>query len=332
MAQHVIPAAQLVPKYRSIKRTVSKVPGPKETIKFMLNTQEFVYTMDMFRDILHLPVETPDNLFVAPVNIETIEDFMNKVGYQGVIDKVSALHKESSSTMADSVQEIPQTIEEDYHSIKDDITLVSVYTTSDVCVRGILIPNEFLTKEICATNDFKEYVTVFMNGRKRKQSARESNSPHKLLRITIRQQKVVERDHDDDDSKDRLEPGSHKYNPIHVDDDDKDDEKIEKEAGGKMSSLENRTKETHTTNPTPPRSSRTILSSDKNITQELTDTIPLPTTTTSQTSHSKRGISSKYSHLPGALRKMCRHQGDDDIKSHHDDHQEDNAPPEGRKE
>ncbi|GKC30615.1 retrovirus-related pol polyprotein from transposon TNT 1-94 [Tanacetum coccineum] len=56
-----------------------KVPGPEETIKFMLNTQQFVYTVDMFRDILQLLVETPENPFVAPVNIESIEAFMNKV-------------------------------------------------------------------------------------------------------------------------------------------------------------------------------------------------------------------------------------------------------------
>ncbi|GJZ12103.1 hypothetical protein Tco_0546862 [Tanacetum coccineum] len=41
----------------------------------------------MFRDTLHLPVETLDNPFVAQVNIEIIESFMNRVGYQGVVDK-----------------------------------------------------------------------------------------------------------------------------------------------------------------------------------------------------------------------------------------------------
>ncbi|GKA89712.1 hypothetical protein Tco_0811524 [Tanacetum coccineum] len=46
----------------------------------------------MFRATLKLPVETPDNLFVAPVTIEIIESFMNRVGYQGVIDKVSAFY------------------------------------------------------------------------------------------------------------------------------------------------------------------------------------------------------------------------------------------------
>ncbi|GJQ89234.1 hypothetical protein Tco_0000373 [Tanacetum coccineum] len=55
---------------------------------------------------------------------------------------------------------IPQRIEEDYHSIKDDILLVSVYTTRNVHIRGMLIPDTFLTEEIRATNDFKEYETV----------------------------------------------------------------------------------------------------------------------------------------------------------------------------
>ncbi|GKF26194.1 hypothetical protein Tco_0082088, partial [Tanacetum coccineum] len=48
---------------------------------------------------------------------------------------------------------IPQRIEEDYHSIKDDIPLVSVYTTRNVLVRGKLIPDAFLTEEIRATDD-----------------------------------------------------------------------------------------------------------------------------------------------------------------------------------
>ncbi|GKG27968.1 hypothetical protein Tco_0406295, partial [Tanacetum coccineum] len=58
---------------------------------------------------------------------------------------------------------IPQRIDEDYHSIKDDTLMVSVYTTGNVLIRGMLILDAFLTEEIHATNDFKEYETVFMN-------------------------------------------------------------------------------------------------------------------------------------------------------------------------
>ncbi|GJX71238.1 hypothetical protein Tco_0308409 [Tanacetum coccineum] len=92
------------------------------------------------------------------------------------------------------------------------------------------------------------------------------------LKITIRQLKVVEGEKDDDDSADRLEPGSHKDNPKHVDNDDNDEEKVDEGEGGEMGSLETRTEEMQTPIPKPPRSPRIILSSDKNITQELTDT------------------------------------------------------------
>ncbi|GJY52484.1 hypothetical protein Tco_0443331 [Tanacetum coccineum] len=121
MAQHVIPAAQLVPQYKPIGRCnnyvvlqsipfspeckivglilldhclshtltatadipavylqqfwhmVIKVPDTEDTIKFMLDTQQFTYSLDMFRDTLHLLVETPENPFVAPANIHNIE-------------------------------------------------------------------------------------------------------------------------------------------------------------------------------------------------------------------------------------------------------------------
>ncbi|GJW96958.1 hypothetical protein Tco_0178766 [Tanacetum coccineum] len=110
---------------------------------------------------------------------------------------------------------------------------------------------------------------------------------------------VVKSEKDDDDSEDRLEPGSRRENLEYVDDDDDDDEeKVDEEKDVNKGSLETRTGEMQTLIPTPLRSLRINLSSDKNITQELTDIVPLPTETTSKTSHSKRRISSKYSHIP----------------------------------
>ncbi|GJW98582.1 retrovirus-related pol polyprotein from transposon TNT 1-94 [Tanacetum coccineum] len=53
-------------------------------------------------------------------------------------------------------------VDEDSHFIKDDTPLVSVYTTRNVLVRGMLILNAFLTKEIHAIDDFKEYEMVFV--------------------------------------------------------------------------------------------------------------------------------------------------------------------------
>ncbi|GKA86576.1 zf-CCHC domain-containing protein [Tanacetum coccineum] len=222
MAQHVIPAAQLVPQYKSIGRcnnyvvlqsipcspeckivgqilldhplsyaltatvdvpavylqqfwrTASKVPNTEDIIKFLLDTQQFTYTVDMFRDTLHLPVETPDTPFVALANIHIIEAFINIVGYQGVVEKVSAFFTKNlvqpwqtmfKLIIADLMKKfpnIPKRLEEDYHSIKDDVTLVSVYTTRNVLVRGMLIPDALLSAAIREMDDFKEYETVFM--------------------------------------------------------------------------------------------------------------------------------------------------------------------------
>ncbi|GKB81384.1 hypothetical protein Tco_0948279, partial [Tanacetum coccineum] len=351
-------------------KTVSKVPDTKDTIRFKLDTQGIVYTVDMFRHTLQLPMENPDNPFVATVNIEIIESFMHTVSYQGVVDKVSAFytkflaqqwqtmfkvfnrylttktsgHDQTKinilqlfhavvnrtnvdyaallwwdfmncvSQKKDVIQyphfikliiadlmkkfpSIPPRLEEDYHSIKDDIMLVSVYTMRNVTVRGFLIPNAFLTKEICATDDYKEYETVFINvvvlmnqlqlGKKRKQSAGETSSLQKSLKVTIKQKQVVEGEkdkesyadkfaaslihNDDDDSGDRIEPESDKEHPkVVVDYDDNQDEKKDEKKDDEMGSLENRTEKMHTPIPTTPRSPRIILSSDKNINQELT--------------------------------------------------------------
>ncbi|GJT34192.1 hypothetical protein Tco_0924611 [Tanacetum coccineum] len=158
-------------------KTFSKVPDTKDTIRFKLDTQDIIYNVDMFRDTLKLSMDTPDNLFVAPINIEIIESFMHTVSYQGVVDKKKDViqyprfTKLIISDLMKKYPSIPLRLEEDYHSIKDDILLVSVYTTGNVTVRGMLIPDAFLTKEI--RDDYKDYET----GKKRKQSTREISSP-----------------------------------------------------------------------------------------------------------------------------------------------------------
>ncbi|GJR69160.1 hypothetical protein Tco_0015225 [Tanacetum coccineum] len=263
MTQQIIPAAQLVPKFQGIGRcnnyamlqSIPCSPECKIVGKILLdhplsyaltttaNVPAITYTVDIFCDTLKLPVETLDNPFVAPVNIETIESFMQTVGYQGVVDKtkiniLQLFHAVVNRTNVDYAALL--WINEDYHSIKDDIPL-----------------------EIRATDDYKELVL-----------------------------------------------GSHKENPKYVDDDDdKQEEKVDEKEGNEMGSLEIRTEKMQTPIPITPRSSRINLSSDKNIVQELTDTVSLSTPTTSKAPHKQRHISSKYNHLPGALRRMCRLQG-----------------------
>ncbi|GKF07428.1 hypothetical protein Tco_0041652, partial [Tanacetum coccineum] len=174
----------------------------------------------------------------------------------------------------------------------------------------MLILDAFLTAEIRETNNFKEYETVSPTvfasppeTKKRKHIAGESSSPKKSLKIKIKQKQLVKKD--DDDFEDRIEPGSPKDNPEVVDDDDdKEREKQDDEIG----SLEVRNEETQTKIPTPLSSPRKILSSDKETFHELTDIILNPNIITSKHSQVKKRISSKYSHLPGALRRMCRRQ------------------------
>ncbi|GJS20913.1 uncharacterized mitochondrial protein-like protein [Tanacetum coccineum] len=202
-------------------RTVSKVPDTEDTIKFMLDTKEFTYTVDMFRVTLHLPVETPENhlctVFNRCLTTRTSGHDQTKINI------LQLFHVMINQTNVDYAALL--WIDEDYHSIKDDIPLVSVYTNRNVLVRGMSIPDEFLTEKIHATDDFKEYKTVFVGvdvsmnqpqpvvstqgthrstprahktpivstaspqGTKRKQIVGKSSSPRKSHKITIRKKK-----------------------------------------------------------------------------------------------------------------------------------------------
>ncbi|GJV25283.1 hypothetical protein Tco_1377978 [Tanacetum coccineum] len=156
--------------------------------------QVITYTVDMFRATLKLPVETPDNPFIVP--------FMKIVGYQGDVDKdflycvqqqkdVIQYPRFTKLIIANLMQKfdsIPKRLEKDYYSIKDNIPLVSVYTTRNVKVRGMLILDEFLTDDIRATKEYKEYEKVFVRKKlKRKQVAGETSSPKQSLKIHVKQ-------------------------------------------------------------------------------------------------------------------------------------------------
>ncbi|GJV51449.1 hypothetical protein Tco_1447190 [Tanacetum coccineum] len=147
-------------------------------------------------------------------------------------------------------------------------------------------------------------------------------------------------DDDDDDSGTRIEPGSHKENPKVVADDDvtkrKDDEKDEDEVKDDdvektdnaaeekdnddhtnhtlvgthaTGSIETRNEQMQTPIPTPTRSTRNELSSDKTISEELT-TLVSPTTATTSKTKTKRGFTSnKTKILLGIIASMCSRRG-----------------------
>ncbi|GKD62937.1 hypothetical protein Tco_1305045, partial [Tanacetum coccineum] len=89
-------------------------------------------------------------------------DFMNNVFQKKEAIQYPRFIKLIIADLMDKFPNIPKRLDEDYHSIKDDVPLVSVYTTGNVLVRGMLIPDSLLTAEIRETGDFKEYEMVFM--------------------------------------------------------------------------------------------------------------------------------------------------------------------------
>ncbi|GJR06340.1 hypothetical protein Tco_0529324 [Tanacetum coccineum] len=189
-------------------RTVSKVPDTKDTIKFLLDTQQFTHTVDMFRDTLNLPMETPQNPCVVPANIQTIESFVNKVGYQGVVDKLfhavvnrtnvdyaaflwwdfmtNVFQKKETiqyprfikliiADMMKKFPNIPKRFEEEYHSIKDDVPFISVYNREFVSTQRTnrSTPRALRSPTISASPQERK---------KRKQTARESSSPRNIIK------------------------------------------------------------------------------------------------------------------------------------------------------
>nr|GEU95644.1 retrovirus-related Pol polyprotein from transposon TNT 1-94 [Tanacetum cinerariifolium] len=111
--------------------TVRLVVKANKTIRFTVDRKEITYTMDMLCSTLKLPVKSLKNPFIAPSTLKFIQLFLKIIGYQGNVDK-------------------------DYYSIKDDVPLVSVYTTGNVTVKGMLIADEFLTYDIRVTPKYKE--------------------------------------------------------------------------------------------------------------------------------------------------------------------------------
>ncbi|GJW00414.1 hypothetical protein Tco_1555665 [Tanacetum coccineum] len=188
---------------------------------------------------------------------------------------------------------IPQRLEEDYHFIKDDIPLVSVYTTGNVTVRGMLISDEFFTDDIRATKEVaaRSYeVFVYVDAHNYSAGNCDTLIPppsddKERDEESYASEFVDSVFHDDDDSGNRIEPGSHNEHPEIVDDDDEN--KKEKKDNDKdddvnddyidhtldktqeMGSLETRNEQTRTPILSPHRSPRTILSSDKNNFKEI---------------------------------------------------------------
>ncbi|GJU00203.1 hypothetical protein Tco_1110541 [Tanacetum coccineum] len=267
-----------------------KVPDTNDTIKFKLNSQEIVYTVDMFRSTLNLLVETTENPFIELATIKVIESFMQRVGYQGIVDKVSAFYTKFPAQPWQTMFKVfnrcltTQTSGHDQTKI-NILQLFHVVVNRGHVDYAALLWWDFLNcvfqkKDVIQYPRFTKLIisdlmkksptltTSSPQNKKRKQIAREISSPRKSLKVTIRQKKqsttsipplVQEKLEEEEIEKMVEEPEGHKEHPKNVNDDDdetnkgrKDDEKAnDDEKTDEMSSMETRKEKMQTLIPSP---------------------------------------------------------------------------------
>ncbi|GKA33964.1 hypothetical protein Tco_0720393 [Tanacetum coccineum] len=140
------------------------------------------------------------NNYTVPQNIPFLKEC--KIVGQILVDHALSYALTATADVPVKFDSIPKRLEEDYHSIKDDVSLVSVYTTGNVIVKGMLISDEFLIDDIRETQEYKDYAKktpgatrtpnpedVVQNKRKSKQVAGEPSTPRKSHKVTIKQKK-----------------------------------------------------------------------------------------------------------------------------------------------
>nr|GEU50804.1 hypothetical protein [Tanacetum cinerariifolium] len=311
MAQQIIPADQLFPKFQSIGRcnnyvvlkNISCSPECKIVGQLLLD-HPLSYALTTTTDVPALPLETPANPFITPATMKVIEPFMQTVGYQGVCDK-------------------------EYETVFVMVVVPTIQPQPVVSTQGTHRTTPSAHRSPTLTTDIA-------SKKKRKQVAGETSSPRKFLKLRrmflkFRRswwRRILKRW-----SKDRAR--SHKKNPKNVDDDDdendkekkdekKDDDKKKVDAedkdnddhaghilvGTQATGIMEIWKEKMQTPISPPcRSPRKNLSSDKNLSHELTETISPSTAKTSKAKCKSRFISRKSKILPGSIAGMCKRRG-----------------------
>ncbi|GJW87185.1 hypothetical protein Tco_0162525 [Tanacetum coccineum] len=305
-------------------QTVKQVPNHNETIHFMVDKQEITYTVDTFCVTLKIPVETPEQPFIPPASLEYIQPFLKIVGYQGLVDKVRKL--------------LSKDYEEKYGGVEVPmIQLEPVESTQGThrTPRATKTPNP---DDVVQKKKGKHAAGKTSSPRPSlKVRIRHQKSSTTIPPPRGGVEKIVEGDDeesyasefvdtillDEEDFDNRIKPKSHKDNLEEVDDDDDEtkDEKKDVDDDNKdddqddhafirnqrMGSSKIRTKKMQTPTPSPPRSPKKDLSPVKANDQELTVSVSSTPATSSQ--RRSKPISRRYTHIPGALHRICRRQG-----------------------
>nr|GEV54607.1 retrovirus-related Pol polyprotein from transposon TNT 1-94 [Tanacetum cinerariifolium] len=258
MAQQVIPTAQLVSRIHTIERcnnyaVLQSIPCSPECkiVGQILLDHPLSYALTATTDVHVLPVETPENPFVAPVNIETIEVFMNKNFMNNVKQKKEAIQSTPRAHRTSTLTTSPQGKKRKQNARESSLPRQSHKIT--------MKRNKSSTTPIPPPRDDRERdeiaeatllcLTLHKTALAAEAQENIAKVQQKLAEEEI--EKLAEGDEDEesyasefansvlnddvDDSDTRLEPGSHKENPEKVDDDDvkidkekKDDIEIEK--------------------------------------------------------------------------------------------------------
>ncbi|GJT65892.1 hypothetical protein Tco_1017372 [Tanacetum coccineum] len=135
-------------------KTVKQVPNANNTIRFTIDRETISYT-----DFIHYIQQKKDVTQYPRVTKFIIVDLIKKF------------------------PSIAQRLYENYHSIKDDIPLVSMYTTGNMT----LVESTQETNRIPRATRIPTPAAI--EKKKRKQVAGESSTPRKSLKVTIKQKK-----------------------------------------------------------------------------------------------------------------------------------------------
>ncbi|GJW80757.1 hypothetical protein Tco_0144732 [Tanacetum coccineum] len=153
-------------------KTVKQVSDANNTIRFTINRETITYIVDMFRSTLQLLVETPNNPFVELEDLKFIQRFLKIVGYEVIVDKVSAFYTKNLAqpwqTMFKVFNRCLTT-----RTSRHDQTKINILQIFHVVINRVqvdyarllwwdFIHCEFLPDEIRATIKYKEYEKVFV--------------------------------------------------------------------------------------------------------------------------------------------------------------------------
>ncbi|GKB26150.1 hypothetical protein Tco_0865551 [Tanacetum coccineum] len=201
------------------------VDDEKYAIRFKIDQQEVDLTLDTFRTILQLPQVTTEKPFAQPAEFITIEKFLKIVGYEGGVTYATkflikhltqpweTLFKLLNRYTTTRLMRLDQT---KINTLQMFHALVNNHHVDyeRIIWNDLVIPDEFLTREIKKTESYKDYDADY-NGMKvpmTQSSLIEKEQLSKAQQVSLAKT-VRAKDNNQEDPDTRLEHGSYKKSP-----------------------------------------------------------------------------------------------------------------------